>query len=213
MKIGILGTGDVGRTLGGGFLALGHEVMMGSRSAANEKAAAWAREAGGKASSPSFADAAAFGEVVVLATLGSATEGILGTAGATAFEGKTVIDATNPLDFSTGAPTLYVGTIDSLGERIQKALPGAHVVKAFNTVGHAHMFRPSFHEGRPDMFIAGDHDGAKRQVSGILETFGWGVADLGGIEGSRWLEAMCMAWVAYAFKHGTWDHAFKLLRK
>ncbi len=216
MKIGILGTGDVGRALGKAFLELGHEVKMGSRSAASEKALAWVREGGPRAATGSFAEAADFGEIVVLATLGVANEAVLRAAGPDKLRGKIVIDATNPLDFSGGAPPkLAVAGHDSAGERAQKLLPNAHVVKAFNTVGHAHMFRPSFPGGPPDMFICGNSAEAKRKVAGVLSGFGWGVVDVGGIESSRYLEAMCLVWVLHAFSTSppTWDHAFKLLRK
>jgi predicted dinucleotide-binding enzyme len=215
MKVGVLGTGDVGKALGKGLLTLGHEVKMGSRSATNEKAVAWAKESGKKASVGTFADAASFGEVVVLATLGMANEGILRAAGPDKFRGKVVIDATNPLDFSGGMPPkLAFAGNDSGGERVQRLLPEAHVVKAFNTVGHAFMFRPDFLGGPPDMFIGGNNDEAKKKVSGILKDFGWGaVHDLGGIETSRYLEAMCMVWVLSANRGGTWNQAFKLLRK
>jgi predicted dinucleotide-binding enzyme len=216
MKIGILGTGDVGQALGRGFAALGHEVKLGSRDTKNERALAWAKQTGAKASAGTFADAAAFGEIVVLATLGVANESALQAAGREKLAGKLVIDATNPLDFSKGAPpTLAVSGHDSAGERVQKLLPGAQVVKAFNTVGHAHMFRPEFPGGPPDMFICGNDAGAKQKVAAILKDFGWGVADIGGIEGSRYLEAMCLAWVLFAFSTTppTWNHAFKLLRR
>lgn len=213
MKIGILGTGDVGRALGRGFVTLGHEVKMGSRSATNEDALAWAREMGPKASAGTFAAAAAFGEVVVLATLGVANEAVLESAGPEALRGKVLIDATNPLDLSGGMPPkLAVAGDDSGGERVQRQLPGAHVVKAFNTVGNALMFRPELPGGPPDMFIAGDDADAKRRVGAILDEFGWGVVDLGGIEGSRYLEAMCMAWVLAGVHGGNWNQAFKLLR-
>jgi predicted dinucleotide-binding enzyme len=214
MKIGILGTGDVGRALGVGFLALGHEVKMGGREANNEKAVAWAKSAGPKASAGSFADAARFGELIVLATLGQANENAIRLAGPENFNGKTVIDTTNPLDFSQGMPPkLAISGADSGGEQAQRLLPGAHVVKAFNTVGNAHMFRPSFPGGPPDMFICGDDEGAKRQVADLLRDFGWGVIDVGGIEASRYLEAMCIVWVTHGAKSGSWSHAFKLLRK
>ena len=212
MKIGILGTGDVGRALGNGFIALGHDVLMGSREAGNAKAKTWVESAGTKASEGSFADAVKFGEVIVLATLGTATEQIVGGVGADAFEGKLVWDATNPLDFSSGAPQLAIAGHDSLGEHIQKALPGAHVVKCFNTVGNALMFKPALEGGPPTMFIAGNDDAAKQQTAKLLTDFGWETADIGGIEGSRYLEAMCMAWVAYGMKTGGWGHAFKLLK-
>jgi 8-hydroxy-5-deazaflavin:NADPH oxidoreductase len=213
MKIGILGTGDVGGALGTAFVTLGNDVRMGSRSASNEKALAWAKEAGPRASVGTFADAAAFGDVVVLATLGTANESALRSAGPENLAGKVVIDATNPLEASGGGPLrLAVAGYDSAGERVQRQLPGSRVVKAFNTVGHAHMFRPDFPGGPPDMFICGD-DGAKEQLTAILRDFGWGVIDVGGIESSRYLEAMCVVWVLHALRTGTWNHAFKLLAK
>jgi hypothetical protein len=213
MKIGVLGSGDVGKSLGKAFVTLGHEVKMGSRGAANEKAVAWAREMGPRASTGTFADAASFGELVVLATLGAAAPEALRMAGPERLRGKVLIDATNPLDYSKGSPALAVGHTDSGGEQVQRLLPDAHVVKAFNTVGHAHMFCPTFPGGPPDMFICGNHEEAKRKVEGILKEFGWGVVDLGGIEASRYLEPMCMAWVLYGVRTNTWNHAFKLLRK
>jgi predicted dinucleotide-binding enzyme len=216
MRVGILGTGDVGQALGKGFIALGHEVKMGSRDAANQKAVAWARKNGAKALAGTFADAAAFGEVVVLATLGIANENALRAAGLEKLRGKIVIDTTNPLDFSGGVPPrLAVTGNDSAGERVQRLLPEARVVKAFNTVGHAHMFRPTFPGGPPDMFICGGHAEAKSKVGGLLKDFGWGVIDIGGIEGSRYLETMCLVWVLCAFSTTppTWDHAFKMLKK
>ena len=183
MNVGILGTGDVGRALGRGFIALGHAVKMGARDARNEKALAWAQEVGAKASAGTFADAASFGEVVVLATLGVANESAITMAGPEQFRGKVLIDTTNPLDFSGGMPPkLAVSGNDSAGERVQRLLPDAHVVKAFNTVGNAFMFRPDFPGGPPDMFICGNHDDAKTKVAAILKDFGWGVVDVGGIE-------------------------------
>ncbi|MEW6072074.1 MAG: NADPH-dependent F420 reductase [Planctomycetota bacterium] len=216
MKIGILGTGEVGQALGRGFAALRHEVKMGSRSATNAKALAWAKRTGPPASVGTFAAAAAFGEIVVLATLGVANESVLQAAGPEKLRGKIVIDATNPLDFSRGVPpTLAIAGHDSGGEQVQRLLPGAQVVKAFNTVGHAHMFRPDFPDGPPDMFLCGDDATAKEKVGELLQNFGWGVVDIGGIDGSRYLEAMCLVWVRYAFSTPapTWNHAFRLLKK
>ena len=214
MHVGILGTGDVGKALGKGFVALGHDVKMGARNASNEKAVAWAREMGEKASVGTFADAASFGEIVVLATLGVANESALKMAGPDKLRGKVLIDATNPLDFSGGMPPkLAVSGNDSAGERVQRLLPDAHVVKAFNTVGNPFMFRPVFPGGPPDMFIAGNSDDAKKKVTGILKDFGWGVVDVGGIESSRYLEAMCMVWVLSAIRTNNWNQSFKLLKK
>ena len=214
MKIGVLGTGVVGTALGKAFIALGHEVKMGSRTATNEKAAAWASEAGELASAGTFADAAGFGEIVVLATLGVANESAITSAGVDRFRGKLVIDTTNPLDFSAGMPPrLAISGNDSGGEAVQRLLPDAKVVKAFNTVGSPFMFRPQFPGGPPDMFIAGNDEEAKARVSAILADFGWGVIDAGGIESSRYLEAMCMVFVISALKTNNWAQAFKMLRK
>jgi 8-hydroxy-5-deazaflavin:NADPH oxidoreductase len=214
MKVGILGTGDVGKALGKGFIALGHEVKMGGREANNPKAEAFAKEAGPKASAGTFAEAAKFGEVVVLATLGNANASVLGQAGPDNLRGKVVIDATNPLDMSKGPPpTLSITGQDSGGEQVQRQLPGAHVVKAFNIVGNTLMFRPQLPGGPPDMLICGNDEGAKKQVAALLSDFGWVTTDLGGIEASRYLEAMCIVWVLYGFKTGGWNHAFKLLHR
>jgi predicted dinucleotide-binding enzyme len=214
MRIGVLGTGDVGRTLGSAFVDLGHDVKMGSRSAAGKAVLDWVRKTGPKASAGSFGEAASFGEIVVLATLGVAVPDAIASAGADSFRGKTVIDATNPLDFGAGMPpTLAISGKDSGGEQTQRLLPEAFVVKAFNTVGHAHMYRPGFRGGPPDMFICGDNEDAKQMVATILREFGWGIADVGGITASRYLEAMCLLWVLYGIKANSWDHAFKLLRK
>jgi len=161
-----------------------------------------------------FAEAARFGDILVLATLGAGAQDAIKLAGLDAFDGKVLIDATNPLEYhKDGPPTLFVGTTDSLGEQIQRLIPNAHVVKAFNTVGNAHMIHPQFPGGPPDMFLCGNDAGAKKIVSQICDAFGWGVADIGGIEGSRYLEAMCMTWVLYGVQTSSWNHAFKLLRK
>jgi len=213
MKIGILGTGDVGRALGRGFIALGHEVKMGARSAGHEKALEWVAEVGEGASEGTFADAARFGEMLVMATLGVANPEAVEMAGAEAFAGKILIDATNPLDFSKGfPPTLAIAGNDSAGETLQRLLPRAKVVKAFNTAGNRHFFRPKFQDGPPDMFIAGNDAEAKNKVADLLADFGWGTVDIGDITGARALEAMCIAWVRACGGSGNWDRAFKFLR-
>ena len=213
MNIGILGSGDVGRSLGLGFTALGHDVKMGARDAANPKVNAWVAQAGSHAAGGTFADAARFGDVVVLATLWSGTENALTLAGAANLKGKVVIDATNPLDFSQGMPPrLALGHTDSGGEQVQRWLPGAKVVKCFNIVGHDHMVHPKFPGGPPDMFIAGNDAGAKQTVTGICKAFGWPVMDIGGIDGARVLEPLCILWVLYGVKTNSWNHAYKMLR-
>ena len=214
MKIGILGTGDVGRALGTGFTGLGHDVMIGGRDAANPKAREWAARTGPRARTGTFADAASFGDALVLATLWSGTENAIRLATPERFAGKLVMDATNPLVFTPNAPpSLALGHTDSGGEQVQRWLPGAHVVKVFNIVGHASMVNPQFPGGPPDMFFCGNDAGAKKQVTEFLTAFGWPAIDIGGIEGARLLEPMCILWVVYGARTGTWNHAFKLLRK
>lgn len=211
MKVGVLGSGDVGKVLAGAFVALGHEVKIGSRDP--QKVADWARSAGRRASAGTFEEAAQFGDLIVLATLGTGTENAIRLAGPKNLAGKVVIDATNPLDFSKGVPQLFVGHTDSLGERVQRWAPDARVVKAFNTVGNASMFKPQFPGGPPDMFICGNDETAKKLVTQICEHFGWGVIDIGGIEGARHLEPMCLVWVLHGFRTKSWNHAFKMLHR
>ena len=213
MRVGVLGTGQVGKALARGFASRGHEVKIGSRDA--DKAQAAAEEVGGGVTGGSFADAAASCELAVLATLWSGTQSALEMAGPGNLAGKIVIDATNPLVFrEDGPPELALGHTDSGGEQVQRWLPDARVVKAFNIVGNPYMVDPEFPDGVPDMFIAGDDADAKATVTEILESFGWpGSIDLGGIDGARYLEPMCIAWVRYGAARGAWDHAFKMLRR
>ncbi len=214
MKVAILGTGDVGQVLGAGFAGLGHQVKMGSRDPRQEKVLAWVKTTGGSAFVGTFAEAAAFAELAVLATLWQGTENALRLAGPKNLAGKIVIDATNPLDFSRGMPPGLAATpAGSGGEQVQRWLPQAHVVKAFNTVGHRHMIQPQFPGGPPDMFICGNDAGAKQTVTGILRDFGWPTVDLGGIECSRYLEALAMIWILNFLRTQSGNHAFKLLRR
>ena len=213
MKVGILGSGDVGQVLGSAFATLGHEVKMGTRDPGQDRVQAWVKKNGARVSAGSFAEAARFCELAVLATGWPGTENAITLAGPDHLAGKVVIDVTNPLDFSSGAPRLAVGHADSGGERVQRWLPKARVVKAFNTVGNPHMFRPNFPGGPPDMFICGNDKSAKEKVTTILKDFGWSVIDFGGIEGARYLEPLAMVWILHYFHTKTGDHAFKLLRK
>ncbi|HYC90295.1 MAG TPA: NAD(P)-binding domain-containing protein [Thermoanaerobaculia bacterium] len=208
VRIGILGSGDVGRALAIGFAGLGHDVKIGSRDPG--KLSEWA-EGRAHVSTGTFAEVARFGDVLVLATLGVATEDAIRLAGLDAFDGKVVIDTTNPLDFSTGKPVLSLGHTDSLGEVIQRLLPKARVVKAFNTVGNALMVNPQLPGGPPDMFLCGNDEDAKKIVGQICAHFGWGVIDIGGIEGARYLEPMCLIWVLHGMRTGSWGHAYKML--
>jgi len=214
MKVAILGSGGVGQDLGLGFIGLGHDVKMGSRNPAKDEIKAWLAKAGKKASAGTFGEAAAFGEMAVLATQWSGTENAIKLAGPDNLAGKLVIDTTNPLLFRPKAlPELAVGGQDSAGEQVQRWLPKARVVKAFNTVNHAHMVKPSFPGGPPDMFSCGDDGAAKKLVAGICRDFGWGVIDMGGIRAARLIEPLALIYIQNAIRTENWDRAFKLLRK
>jgi 8-hydroxy-5-deazaflavin:NADPH oxidoreductase len=213
IRVGVLGTGEVGRRLAGGFRSRGHNVMIGSRDPGKPELREWLSGDGSGIEAGTFVQAAAHGELLVLAVLGNAAEEAIADAGPDNFRGKVVIDAMNPLDFSGGfPPKLSIAGEDSLGERVQRALPDARVVKAFNTIGSPHFVDPSFSESQPTMLIAGDDQDAKGTVRDLLADFGWSdTVDIGGIEGSRELEAMCIAWVKIGGARGAWDHGFKLL--
>ncbi|MBV8246516.1 MAG: NAD(P)-binding domain-containing protein [Candidatus Eremiobacteraeota bacterium] len=211
MKIGILGSGDVGKALGRGFVAEGHEVTIGSREPA--KLNAWKTEVGTRGRAGTFEEAARFGEIVVIATLWSGTKDAIDLANADNLRNKIVIDVTNPLVFSESGPGLALGHTDSGGEQVQRWLPDSRVVKAFNSVGNALMYKPQLPNGPPTMFIAGNDESAKQRVTEILTSFGWETDDTGGIESARLLEPLCILWVRYGMATNTWDHAFKLLHK
>jgi 8-hydroxy-5-deazaflavin:NADPH oxidoreductase len=213
MRVGILGSGDVGRALGTGFATHGHDVMIGSKTPDKPELTEWKRSTKGKVSTGTFAEAAAYGEVLLLCCLGSVTDEVIELAGTSHFDGKVLIDVTNPLDFSKGMPPgLFVGGNDSLGERVQRRLPRARVVKCFNTVPNSVMAHPDLHGATPDMMIAGNDDAAKAQVIAILREFGWsGGIDIGGIDGARWLEALVPLWVRVCMKLGNFNTAFKVL--
>jgi predicted dinucleotide-binding enzyme len=213
MKIGILGSGDVAKALAGGFLGRGDSVMLGTRDPA--KLGAWQTSAGGAGSIGTFAEAAAFGELVLVATNGAAAVDAVTQAGSAHFAGKVVIDVTNPLVLRENAPPgVFVGGDDSLGERVQRALPGARVVKAFNTVNCLDMVHPDYPEGPPDFFLCGDDTVAKAEVGEIARSFGWrSIVDLGPLEVARYLEPMVNVWVLYGAATGKWRHAFRMLTK
>lgn len=211
MKIGILGSGDVAKTLGSGFLKHGHEVVLGTRSP--EKLAEWKRQ-NCKGSVGTFSEAAAFGEVIVLAVKGPAAAEALRLAGAQNVAKKTVIDATNPVADappSQGLLQLFTDRSDSLMEQLQREFSSARFVKAFNSVGAASMVNPNFNGVKPTMFICGDDATAKKSVSEILEAFGWETADMGGAMAARAIEPLCVLWCIPGFLHNQWTHAFKLL--
>ncbi|HEX2916794.1 MAG TPA: NADPH-dependent F420 reductase [Chloroflexia bacterium] len=214
MKVGIIGTGVVGQTLGTGLVNLGHTVKIGSRDASNPKLQEWVSANGERASGGTFAEAAEFGEVLIVATHYEGTENALKLAGPDNFAGKVVIDATNPLSFGADGPSLAVGFSDSAAEQIQRLLPGARVVKAFNIVPAALMIQPDLLGELPDMFICGNDQEAKQVVTDILTAFGWPPAiDLGGLQEARLVEPLGMVWIKYYFNTKNWQHAFKLIRK
>jgi 8-hydroxy-5-deazaflavin:NADPH oxidoreductase len=200
MRIGVLGTGMVGSAIGTRVVSLGHEVKMGSRQAGNEKAREWAEAAGDGASEGSFADAAAFGELIFNCTSGMHALEALEAAGRDNLAGKALVDVANVLDFSGGRPpTVGLSPTDSLGEQIQRAFPETRVVKALNTMNCNVMVDPSLVPGEHDVFVCGDDDAAKREVSELLESFGWPVdriLDLGGIRSARGLELYVALWLS-----------------
>lgn len=215
MNIAILGTGTVGNTIGARLVGLGHKVKMGSRSAGNEKAAEWVRRAGASASHGTFAEAAAFGEVVFNCTSGGASLEALGLAGAANLRGKLLVDVANPLDFSKGMPpTLSVCNDDSLGERIQRAFPEARVVKTLNTLTAALMVNPAqLAGGDHDIFMAGNDKGAKDRTAEILRSFGWkSIIDLGDITGARGMEMILPIWLRLWGTLGTGMFNYKIVR-
>jgi predicted dinucleotide-binding enzyme len=214
MRIGVLGTGDVGGRLGTKLVSLGNDVRMGSRIAPNPKAASWAKANGSKASAGTFADAAKFGEVVFNCTAGSASLEALKLAGADNLGGKVLVDVANALDFSKGMPpTLTVCNTDSLGEQIQRAFPDAKVVKALNTMSNEVMVNPSLVPGEGDIFVCGNDPQAKAKVVEILRAFGWkSPMDLGDITAARGLEMMLPVWVRLMGTLQTRHFNFKIAR-
>lgn len=214
MRVGIIGSGAVARALGKGFIGRGDEVKLGSREPESEALAKWKSEVGSRGTTGSPADAARFGELLVLATAWSGTENALQLAGRANTAGKVVIDATNPLvPQKEGPPALALGHDDSAGEQVQRWLPDARVVKCFNIVGNASMVKPDFPGGPPDMFFAGNNAEAKQVVAAVCRDFGWNAEDIGALDGARQLEELAMLWIRYGFLHRTWNMAFKLLRR
>jgi predicted dinucleotide-binding enzyme len=213
MKIGILGSGDVAKTLGAGFLKHRHDVTMGTRSPA--KLADWAKQ-NPKARIAGFAESAQSAELVVLAVKGGAALDALSAAGAANLAGKTVIDATNPIADAApvnGVLKFYTTLDDSQMERLQRQFEAARFVKAFSSVGCALMVNPELKGGRPTMFICGNDEAAKKTVTAILDQFGWDIADMGKAEAARAIEPLCMLWCIPGFLRNDWVHAFKLVTK
>jgi hypothetical protein len=211
MKIGVIGSGDVAQTLAAGFIKHGHQVKVGSRTP--DKLAEWAAK-NPAASLGSFADAAQFGELLVLAVSGKVAADALRLAGAANLAGKTVIDVTNPIGDGppvNGVLPFFTDFKESLMEKLQHEFSDAHFVKAFNSVGAPAMVNPKFGGVKPTMFIAGNDEAARKAVTGILDQFGWETADMGTAEAARAIEPLCMLWCIPGFIRNQWTHAFKLL--
>jgi hypothetical protein len=198
MRFGVLGTGVVGQAIATKLAGRGHEVRMGAREAHNAKAGAWAAKAGSKASHGTYAETAAFGEVVFHGAHGPAALEVLKAAGAENLRGKILIDVSNPLEFAPdGSPRLVTGSGESLAERIQAAFPQAKVVKTLNTVNTAVMVAPEKLQGEHDLFLAGNDAAARKRVADLLrDEFGWkSVVDLGDLTGARGMEAYLLFWL------------------
>lgn len=212
-KIGIIGSGGVAQTLAAGFVKHGHEVKMGSRDV--KKLDEFVGKQGGKITVGSFADAAGFGEIVVLAVKGKIAKEALGLAGATNLKGKTIIDPTNPIEDAppeNGVLKFFSNINRSLMEDLQDAYPEAHFVKAFSMIGGPHMVNPEF-ASTPTMFICGNNAGAKKDVADVLIQFGFEPEDMGAATAARAIEPLCILWCIPGMTGGGWNHAFKLLRK
>lgn len=211
-KIGIIGSGIVAQVLGAGFLKYGYQVMMGTRDV--NKLKDWSEAEGQNALIGSFNEAAAFGEIIVLAVSGKVAGEALSLAGYANLSEKTIIDATNPISAEPpvhGVIQFFTNLDESLMEQLQTAVPEANFVKAFSCVGNAYMVNPSFSE-KPTMFICGNDANAKAEVRKILDQFGWETEDMGMVESARAIEPLCMLWCIPGFLHNQWNHAFRLVK-
>ena len=212
-KVGIIGSGIVAQTLANGFLKHGHDVAIGTNSPSKHQELK--SKTNGKAKVGSFEETAKFGEIVALAVKGTAAEAAMKAAGIANLAGKVVIDTTNPIADAppvNGVLQYFTSMNESLMERLQKLAPEARLVKSFSCIGNAFMINPDFNGVRPTMFICGDHEEAKREVTAILDQFGFDVADMGAVEGARAIEPLCMLWCIPGFRSNSWTHAFKLLK-
>ena len=214
MKVGIIGSGVVGRVLASAFLTEGNEVMLGTRNITKDDVTKWKNE-NTRGQLGSFQEAAQFGELIVLAVSGLVAEDAITLAGKEHFIDKIVIDPTNPIAAvppDNGVLKYFTTLEESLMERIQKLIPDAKVVKAFNSVGNAFMYKPKFPDGPPTMFICGNDDAAKKKVTELLTVFGWETEDFGKVEAARAIEPLCILWCIPGFIRNQWTHAFKLLK-
>lgn len=216
MKTAIIGSGIVGRVLGQAFLTEGYDVMLGTRNVNKEEVVKWLSQ-NPVAKAGSFEEAAKFGDIIVLAIAGDVAEQVIKSSGLENFNDKVVIDATNPIDHTrppqNGVLPYFTTPDESLMQRLQKLLPAARLVKAFNSVGNAYMYKPGFNGIKPTMFICGNDEDAKRTVTGILDAFGWETEDMGKAESAGVIESLCILWCIPGFTRNQWTHAFKLLKK
>ncbi|MGZ3901177.1 MAG: NADPH-dependent F420 reductase [Bacteroidia bacterium] len=213
-KVGIIGSGAVGKALAKGFLKYGYDTTIASRTA--EKQATLAAEIGGNIKTGSFSDTAKNADIVVLAVRGGVAESALDLCGIDNLSGKTIIDATNPIADAppqNGVLKYFTSLEKSLMEMLQEKAPKAHFVKAFCSVGSAFMVDPDFGGIKPSMFICGNNDAARKEVTTILLKFGWEVEDMGVAEAARAIEPLAMLWCIPGMREGKWSHAFKLLKK
>jgi predicted dinucleotide-binding enzyme len=214
MKIGIIGSGSVAQAIGSGLIALGHEVTIGSRDAAKPAIGRWLEKSGPAAHAGTFAEAAKYGEMIFVATKGTATEHALQMANPHYFAGKVVVDVTNPLTMNSEKQLTLAALPDgSLGEAVQRVLPDAKVVKTLNTVNSAHMVHPQFAGGTPEMFLCGNDADAKALVGEILVAFGWKPVDAGKIDSARLLEPLSMLGIRLALGSGNWNYVFRLIHQ
>ncbi|MBK7884858.1 MAG: NAD(P)-binding domain-containing protein [Chitinophagaceae bacterium] len=215
MKIGIIGSGIVGQVLAKAFVSEGHNVALGTRDTSKEEVLQFKKE-NPSVSVGDFGTTASYGDVIVLAIGGAVTLSAIELAGVQNFTNKVVIDATNPISSEppvNGVLKFFTDYNSSLMEQIQLKLPEAKVVKAFNSVGNALMYKPDFNGVKPTMFICGNDDDAKQAVTSILDTFGWETEDMGKAEAARAIEPLCILWCVPGFINNKWMHAFKLLKK
>jgi 8-hydroxy-5-deazaflavin:NADPH oxidoreductase len=211
MKVAVLGTGQVAIALAKGFASRGHTVVFGTRDVQGKTALEAVKAVVGS-SAALYPEAAKSADMAVVTTSWSGTQNALQLAGAANLAGKLVIDVTNPLDFSSGKPTLALGFPNSAGQQIQQWLPEAQVVKAFNIISSTRMVDPQFEEGHADMFIAGNDATAKAKTVNILKSFGWHAPiDMGDISKAYLLEALAMTWIEYGATRNHWTHGFSLL--
>jgi len=215
MKVGIIGSGPVGRVLGGAFLKEGYEVMLGSRNPSKDEVVKWKTEnVNGRTGT--FEETAAFGEIIVLSTGGNVAANAIELAGKNNFSGKLVIDTTNPIEGTSpvdGVLKFFTGPGESLMERLQQIIPEAHLVKSFNSIGNAVMYKPDYAGLKPTMFICGNDANAKKTTEDILNKFGWETADMGTATAAGTIESLCILWCIPGFLRNEWTHAFKLLKK